>query len=249
MPTNELIGGAGDLSHLAVIMDGNGRWAQRQGLPRTSGHKHGLEAAKQLISLLVEQTQVRYLTLFAFSNENWQRPHTEVQTLLSLFSEVILNHGAEFAENRVRLRFIGDKARFGLPIRQGMAQLEKLTNRPDSRLEVTLAVSYSGRWDIVQAAKQAANQAAKAMAEGGELTEDNFATYLSTAELPPPDLLIRTGGERRISNFMLWQLAYTELYFTPVLWPDFGRQDLIDAVEDFIKRERRYGLVGEKNDG
>ncbi len=227
-----------NLSHIAVIMDGNGRWAKQQGLPRHKGHKHGLGVARRFIRLVAEQTTADYLTLFTFSNENWARPQQEVKTLLSLFSDVIRNEEQEFIDNRIRLRFIGDTSRFPLLLQKGIAHIEKVTNRVDCRLTVILAVSYSGRWDIVQAAKTMA-------AQNQEFTEENFARHLATADMPPPDLLIRTGGERRVSNFMLWQLAYTELYFTSVLWPDFTEADIHAALADFSTRERRFGAVVE----
>lgn len=215
-------------------MDGNGRWAQQRQLPRSEGHRKGLRAAQQLVDD-VQGLGVRFLTLFAFSNENWQRPADEVSALMGLFSEAISDAKETFQNNQVRLRFIGDVGRFSVSLRAGMASLEKMTAGGDG-LTLTLAIGYSGRWDIVQAA-------AKFAANGDAANEENFEKYLATAELPAPDLLIRTGGEMRISNFMLWQSAYTELYFTDTLWPDFGAADLRAAVADYERRERRYGRV------
>lgn len=215
-------------------MDGNGRWAQQRQQPRSAGHRQGLEAARQLVENAVAE-EVQYLTLFAFSNENWQRPQEEVGALLRLFADAIAREGAALRKNDIRLRFIGDVSQFPASLRAGISGLETLT-RGGKRLTLTLAMGYSGRWDIVQAAQQLA-------AAGAPYTEENFSRYLSTAALPAPDLLIRTGGEKRISNFMLWQSAYTELYFTRTLWPDFNADDLHAAIADFRQRERRYGRV------
>ena len=217
-----------------MIMDGNGRWAQRRNLPRTEGHRQGLSAARAIVRACATQ-QIPYLTLFAFSRENWGRPENEVRMLLSLFAETAKTLGEELAENGARTVFIGERGRFPIPLRQAMSSLEKTTAN-GKRLQVTVAVSYSGRWDVAQAA-------AKIAANGGDFSEDNFSRHLATGELPPVDLLIRTGGEQRISNFMLWQAAYAELYFTPVLWPDFGEDDFAAATADYAGRERRFGSV------
>ena len=233
------------LKHVAVVMDGNGRWAQQRGLSRIVGHRRGVESAKTLIDSAIKNG-IAYLTLFAFSQENWRRPAGEVRGLLALFAETIGSEGGTFQKNGVRLKFVGDLQKFPKPLRAGMSSLEKITAR-GGRLTLTLAIGYSGQWDIAQAARRAA-----AAAPGGEVREEDFARYLATHPMPPPDMLIRTGGERRISNFMLWQCAYTELYFTPVLWPDFSADDFRAAVDDFYQRDRRFGLVtnvGGSDDG
>ena len=215
-------------------MDGNGRWAQQRNLPRSEGHRHGLDAARTLVENAAAEG-IAHLTLFAFSNENWRRPDEEVSSLLQLFASAIASEGAALRKNGIRLRFIGDVGRFPASLRAGMSGLETLT-RGGERMVLTLAIGYSGRWDILQAAEKLA-------ASGDAYTEENFAAHLASAGAPPPDLLIRTGGETRISNFMLWQAAYAELYFTPVLWPDFSGDHLRAALEDFHRRERRFGGV------
>ena len=222
------------LQHVAVIMDGNGRWAEQRHLPRTEGHKKGLSAARNIVRACATQ-QIPYLTLFAFSRENWGRPENEVRMLLSLFAETAKTLGEELAENGAKVVFIGERERFSNTLRRAMASLEKKTSG-GKRLQVTVAMSYSGRWDVTQAA-------AKIAENGGDFSEDNFSQHLATGDLPAVDLLIRTGGERRISNFMLWQAAYAELYFTPVLWPDFGEDDFAAATADFAGRERRFGAI------
>ena len=223
--------------HVAVIMDGNGRWAASRRLPRPEGHRRGLLAARAAVRAAVSGG-VPYLTLFAFSRENWRRPAGEVRALLSLFAETARDLGGELAENGVRVSFIGQREQFPPPLRAAMSSLEKMT-AGGRRLHATVAVSYSGRWDVSQAA-------AKIAANGGDFSEENFARHLATGDLPPVDLLIRTGGERRLSNFMLWQAAYSELYFTPVLWPDFGEEDFAAAVADYAGRERRFGALAQE---
>lgn len=229
------------LSHIAVIMDGNGRWARQRQQPRSEGHRHGLQAARQLADVVAQRGIADYLTLFAFSNENWRRPQEEVGALLRLFSHAIEEDRGFFGKRGICLRFIGDVRRFPRSLQTGMAGLERLT-RGGRRLTLTLALGYSGRWDILQAAQNLA-------AAGEAFSEENFERYLTTAATPPPDLLIRTGGDMRISNFMLWQSAYTELYFTDTLWPDFGEAGLGAAVADFHRRERRFGRVNGDDDG
>ena len=232
--TSAVNDGDGRLSHVAVIMDGNGRWAQRRRLPRTDGHRRGLGAARRLIENAV-RLNINTLTLFAFSNENWRRSPEEVNALFSLFSSALVDAGDLLRKNDIRLNFIGDIRRFPSPLRTGMAAAERST-KDGGRLFLNLALGYSGRWDILQAAEKLA-------ADNRAATEENFEQCLSTAGTPPPDLLIRTGGESRLSNFMLWQAAYTELYFTDTLWPDFGDEDLSAALADFERRERRFGRV------
>ena len=214
-------------------MDGNGRWAIRRGLTRAEGHRRGLESARALVRAAVE-CGVQRLTLFAFSSENWRRPPDEVRALLSLFAEAAAKERANLLRNRVAIRFIGEREKFPPNLRRAMAALEKITARGD-RIQVAVAVGYGGRWDIVQAAR-------RAIAEGvapDQLDEAKMESLLADGD--PPDLLIRTGGERRLSNFLLWQAAYAELYFTDTLWPDFGEKEFREALADFSKRERRFG--------
>ena len=216
-------------------MDGNGRWALRRGLPRGEGHRQGLEAARKLVRAAVE-IGVRRLTLFAFSSENWRRPPDEVRTLLKLFAEAAAKERKNLLRNRIAIRFIGERAKFPPNLRRAMAALEKVTARGD-RLQIAVAVGYGGRWDIVQAAR-------RAIAENippEQLDEEKLQSLLADGD--PPDLLIRTGGERRLSNFLLWQAAYAELYFTDTLWPDFSEKELRAAARDFAGRERRFGVT------
>lgn len=217
-------------------MDGNGRWANQRGLPRREGHKRGLEAVRNVVRACAMR-HIPYLTLFAFSSENWRRPADEVNALLALFGEASDSWGGELSRKGVRVAFIGERARFPAVLRRAMALLEKRT-ADNKQLHLSVAASYSGRWDVAQAA-------AKIAAGDGDFSEDNFARHLATGETPPVDLLLRTGGEHRISNFMLWQTAYAELYFTPVLWPDFGEKDFNTAVDEFARRERRFGNIKE----
>lgn len=222
------------LRHVAVIMDGNGRWARRRKLPRGEGHRRGLSAARATVRACA-QLQIPYLTLFAFSRENWNRPPAEVRALLALFAETATTLEKELARAGVRVVFIGQRGRFPAKLQNAMDALENGTKN-GKRLQVNVAAGYSGRWDVAQAAEQIA-------ANGGDFSEENFAKHLSTGRLPAVDLLIRTGGEQRISNFMLWQAAYSELYFTPVLWPDFGEEDFNAAAEEYARRERLFGMA------
>lgn len=215
-------------------MDGNGRWARQRRLPRPEGHRRGLNAARAVVRACAARN-IPFLTLFAFSSENWSRPASEVEALLALFGEAGRNLGGELAENGVRICFVGDRERFPPRLQEAMDSLEESTAQ-GSRLRLTVAASYSGRWDIVQAARKIAQN-------GGDFSEGNFERHLSTESLPPVDLLIRTGGEHRISNFMLWQAAYAELYFSKELWPDFGADDFDAAADEYARRERRFGNV------
>ena len=222
-------------AHIAVIMDGNGRWAKRRGLSRNEGHAQGLEAAKRLVRLAAETPGVDCLTLFTLSHENWNRPRQEVMGLVALLGKAVREEAGAFAKNGVRLSVIGDISRLPATLRMGISRLEKNT-RKGRNLLLTLAIGYGGRWDILRAAQS--------LAESGQaFTEENFSAHLATGDLPPPDLLIRTSGESRISNFMLWQMAYTELYFTDALWPDFDADEFRRALENYQRRERRFGLV------
>ena len=229
--------------HIAIIMDGNGRWAQRRMLPRHAGHKAGLTAAKKIIENS-GNAGVGYLTLFAFSSENWQRPQGEVSKLMELFLEALQNEIDELHQREVRLKFIGDVAPFGPEILKRVEKAEALTSN-NTGMTLIVAVGYGGHWDIVQAAKKIARKARDGELDPETLTTEEFAGYLATNELPAPDLFIRTGGEVRISNFLLWNLAYTELYFSDALWPDFDSDALQLAIDWYRQRQRRFGIVDE----
>ena len=224
--------------HIAVVMDGNGRWAQRRFLPRSSGHKFGVDALKKIVRRCAE-IGVRHLTVFAFSSENWSRPAEEVQTLMGLFIQALRRESPELARQGVQLHVVGDLSAFSAEMRDLIDQTEALT-RGNDKLVLNVALNYGGRWDMLQAAR--------ALHAAGEApTQSGIERHLALAHSPDPDLLIRTGGERRISNFLLWQIAYTELYFTDTLWPDFNAQSLDEALVDFASRQRRFGGVPEAN--
>jgi len=231
-------------SHIAIIMDGNGRWARARRRPRVEGHRAGVRSTQAIIEACGEWG-VGALTLFAFSSENWRRPATEVGTLLDLFRSTLQAESERLAENNVGLRFIGDRG--GLPndLRREMDRAERVTEGLDG-LRLNIALNYGGRWDIAQAARQLAAAVQAGELAPGNITEATFQEYLMLSELPEPDLLIRTGGEQRLSNYLLWQLAYTELYFSDCLWPDFDRTALTAAIEFFRSRERRFGRTSEQ---
>ncbi|SCC95023.1 undecaprenyl pyrophosphate synthase [Thiomonas sp. X19] len=222
------------LRHIAVVMDGNGRWAQRRLLPRTAGHKYGVDALKSVVRGCIAQG-VPFLTVFAFSSENWNRPADEVSALMDLFVQALRRETRELAAQGVRLRFVGERSAFDTPMRELMQQAEDLS-AGNTRLVLNVAINYGGRWDLVQAMQAL-------QASGEPISEESLAQHLCLADVPAPDLLIRTGGERRISNFLLWQIAYTEFYFTDILWPDFDEKSLALAIADYAQRERRFGTV------
>ncbi len=226
--------------HIAIIMDGNGRWAKRRLMPRVAGHRKGVEALRGVIRACAERG-VSHLTVFAFSSENWRRPQEEVSLLMELFMRALENEVARLHENDIRFRVIGDLSGFSERIQSLVSDAEALT-RNNARLTFTVAANYGGRWDIVQAVKKlmASSVAPEAVSEAA------LAQQLSMADLPEPDLFIRTGGEQRISNFLLWQLAYTELHFTNVLWPDFDAVALDAAIASYRTRERRFGRTSEQ---
>jgi undecaprenyl diphosphate synthase len=226
--------------HIAIIMDGNGRWAKRRLMPRVAGHRKGVEALRGVIRACAERG-VPHLTVFAFSSENWRRPQEEVTLLMELFMRALENEVARLHENDIRFRVIGDLSGFSARIQALIRDAEALT-RDNTRLTFTVAANYGGRWDIVQAVKKLI--AAGAAAE--DVDEAALMQQLSMAEAPEPDLFIRTGGEQRISNFLLWQLAYTELYFTDALWPDFDAAALDQAIASYRGRERRFGRTSEQ---
>jgi undecaprenyl diphosphate synthase len=241
-PSNPQTAGASPVPrHVAVIMDGNGRWAEQRSLPRAAGHRAGVRAVRTTIEESVRHG-IGSLTLFAFSSENWQRPPGEVGVLMQLFLEALDREVAELDANGVRLRFIGDRSQLARPLTERMAAAEART-APRDRLDLVVAVAYGGRWDLAQAARRLALDAVAGRRDPATIDEQALAGCLVTAGRPPPDLFIRTGGERRISNFLLWDLAYTELWFTDTLWPDFDAACFAAALADFRGRQRRFGRV------
>jgi undecaprenyl diphosphate synthase len=225
--------------HIAIIMDGNGRWAQSRGLPRIAGHRGGAEAVRRTVAGAVE-LGIPYLTLFGFSSENWKRSSGEIHDLMSLLRHYLLAEIAELHRNGICLRVIGQVGRFATDIVQLIKHAEEVT-RDNRAITVTMALSYGGRAEIVAAVRQIAAAAVAGRLAIDAIDEDLFSNHLLTRELPDPDLLIRTSGEQRISNFLLWQCAYSELVFTKTLWPDFGKTDLVQAIDEYCGRERRYG--------
>jgi undecaprenyl diphosphate synthase len=225
--------------HVAIIMDGNGRWARARGLPRIAGHRSSLKVVRKVVEEC-GRAGVRYLTLFAFSSENWRRPPDEVGMLMGLFLDALVREVADLHRDQVRLRFIGDRASLGEELKSKMQDAEALT-AANQGLGLMVAVAYGGRWDIAQACRSLAAEALAGSLAAGDIDEARVASRLALAGIPDPDLLIRTGGERRISNFLLWNLAYTELYFSDVWWPEFSTAELHLALEYFAQRERRFG--------
>jgi undecaprenyl diphosphate synthase len=227
--------------HVAIIMDGNGRWAKRQHLPRIAGHRRGVEAVRATVRACVERG-VRFLTVFAFSSENWRRPAEEVALLMQLFELALTSEVEKLHKNGVRLKVVGDTRRFDAKIRRAIEKGERLT-ADNQALTLTIAANYGGRWDILQALTKLAKEMKNSLEE---VTEAALAPYLAMSYAPEPDLFIRTGGEQRISNFLLWQLAYAELYFTETLWPDFDGAALDLAIASYRSRERRFGRTSEQ---
>ena len=228
-------------------MDGNGRWAEARGEPRTAGHRAGIEPVRRTIRECA-RLGVRALTLFAFSSENWRRPETEVATLMSLFMDALDREVEELNSNGVRLRIIGNRQSLAVRLQQRIAEAEALT-AANTRLDLQVAVSYGGRWDLVEAARRLAARAASGALRPADIDEAALAAELQLSELPDPDLFIRTGGDHRVSNFLLWNIAYAELFFTDTLWPDFDERTLAEAIADFESRERRFGLTGRQVSG
>jgi len=233
--------------HVAIVMDGNGRWATYRNLPRAAGHREGVKAARRIVEAC-GRSGVEVLTLFAFSSENWKRPRAEVNLLLKLFLTALRSEVRRLVENDVCLRFIGERSMFPAKLRRSIDQAEIETAQCQG-LKLVVAVNYGGRWDIVAAAQKLAEEAAAGHRDPATIDMETFHHYTSMSDLPEPDLFIRTGGEYRISNFLLWQMAYTELYFTDCLWPDFGPSALELAFADFAGRQRRFGLTGEQLTG
>ena len=226
--------------HVAIIMDGNGRWAQIRNKKRTFGHKAGVEKTREVVEACAKKG-VQSLTLFAFSSENWARPEEEVSYLMELFVLALKREIKMLNKNNAQLKFIGDVAGFNKKLQKSIREAQQQTSNNDG-LQLNIAANYGGRWDIVNAA----NLAMKNLAKGETLTEGSLANYLSTAELPELDFLIRTGGEKRVSNFLIWQAAYAELYFSEKLWPDFDSSELDRAFDEYRQRQRRYGKTGEQ---
>jgi len=230
--------------HIAIIMDGNGRWARNRNLPRPMGHREGVKAVRRTVRACRERG-IQVLTLFAFSSENWRRPKTEVSLLMELFVHTIRKEIHELDRNAVRMRFVGDRSAFDPKMRDLMETAEKQT-AGNQGLTLVIAVNYGGRWDIATAARQLAARALAGEIAVDDIDSELLGQSLSLADLPEPDLFIRTGGERRISNYLLWQLAYTELYFTDLLWPDFDDAALDEALQSFAGRQRRFGRTGDQ---
>ena len=231
-------------THVAVIMDGNGRWARRRALPRHAGHRSGVGSVRKIVELAAERG-VKYLTLFAFSSENWARPREEVSKLMSLFIEALQREVDELHRNNVRLEFIGAREQLQAGLIEKIAAAEAQT-AGNTGLRLIVAVAYGGRWDIVRAAQSLAGKVVAGELEASNIDDEAIAAELQLASMPDPDLLIRTGGEQRISNFLLWNLAYAELYFCDTLWPDFGARDFDEALAFYAVRQRRYGHTSEQ---
>lgn len=228
--------------HIAIIMDGNGRWAKERNLPRTEGHRAGVKTVRNIVSAAVE-LGIKYLTLYTFSTENWKRPVQEVKALMQLLLESMDED--IFMNNGVKLRIIGDMNRLPLPVQMSINRLVKKTEN-NTRAIVALAISYSARWEITEAAKRIATQVKNNTLSVDEITEDIVSSNLTTNFMPDPELLIRTGGEYRISNYLLWQISYSELFFTDAYWPDMDQEELCRAIYEYQQRERRFGLTGDQ---
>lgn len=228
--------------HLAIIMDGNGRWAKKRGLPRLMGHRQGAKAVTRTVEAAARDG-VSILTLFAFSSENWKRPLEEVTGLMDLFAKVLVSERENLHSNNIKVRFVGDLSRFSSKLQEAIKDIESLTEHND-RMLLQIAINYGGRWDIVQATRKLAEQVKAGLLEPSDISEESFKQHL--AVIDDVDLLIRTGGEFRISNFLLYQCAYSELFVTDSLWPDFDAEKMHQAFEYFSKRERRFGMISEQ---
>ncbi|MFN3951385.1 MAG: isoprenyl transferase [Thermaurantimonas sp.] len=230
--------------HIAIIMDGNGRWARSKGYFRSIGHENGVDALRRIATASAE-LGIEYLTVYAFSTENWNRPKTEVKALMSILVKALRKELSTLLDNHIRLQAIGDTSLLPAEIQNQLAEVIELT-AGGSRMALTLALSYSSKEEILRAARHLAEDVKKGLLQPENITEHVFENYLYTRGMPHPDLLIRTSGEYRISNYLLWQLAYTELYFSPKLWPEFSKDDLLQAIAEYQKRERRFGLISEQ---
>jgi len=231
-------------SHVAIIMDGNGRWARQRGLDRIFGHQQGVNAVREIIETAAE-LGIRFLTLYAFSNENWRRPDEEVSALMGIMVQSLSNETDTLLKNNIRLKAIGDMERLSNDVRERLLETIELTS-VSTGLNLIIALSYSSRWEIAMAARKISTDVKEGILNPLTITEENFEKYLTTVGIPDPELMIRTSGELRISNFLLWQAAYAEFYFTDTLWPDFGKDDFYNAIIDFQKRERRFGKTSEQ---
>ena len=230
--------------HIAIVMDGNGRWAKERHLPRVAGHRAGVKTLRKLIEYAVK-TELNTITVYAFSRENWQRPEKEVELLMDLFMTALATEVSDLHENNVRVSFIGERTAFSKKLQSSIHESELLTSA-NSGLCLNVAANYSGRWDITQACKSISDDLVSNRISAADINESIIDTRLSLATSPEPDLFIRTGGEQRISNYLLWQLAYTELYFTDVLWPDFSPEQFELALDWFVNRQRRFGKTPEQ---
>jgi len=242
---DELVASGEIPKHIAIIMDGNGRWAKSKGNIRTFGHKAGVDSVRDITEACA-QVGVQYLTLYAFSTENWGRPQSEVNALMRLLVNSLRKEADNLNKNNIKLATIGQIERFPDKCQNELKEAMELTSE-NTRLHLCLALSYSGRWDIVEAVKKIAEQVSDGSLDPEKIDDDLLSAHLSTAEIPDPDLIIRTSGEYRISNFLLWQLAYSELYITETYWPDFRRDELYKAIVSYQQRDRRFGKVSEKN--
>ncbi len=241
---NEIMSDNGNPRHIAIIMDGNGRWAEKRLMPRIIGHRAGVKAVKKIVEFCVNE-EIEVLSLFAFSSENWRRPKKEVEMLMDLFMGTLQAQVDKLDKNNIKLQIIGDRTAFSEKLQNKISFAENQTKK-NNGLNLVIAANYGGRWDIVQTFQQISEKIYNGELSTKDITETVISEHITTSELPEPDLFIRTGGEQRISNFLLWQLAYTELYFTEKLWPDFDRVELLDAITSFKNRQRRFGRTGEQ---
>jgi len=231
-------------AHVCIIMDGNGRWAKKRLMPRSYGHRKGVESTRLAVEYFA-RAGVRHLTLFAFSSENWNRPAEEVNSLMELFMQALRQYTGELDEQQILIRFIGDRGSFSDELQQQIALTEQET-RDNRQMVLNIAANYGGRWDIVNASRQLAERVRDGLITPADIDNSMLADNLSLADSPDPDLFIRTGGEQRISNFLLWQLAYTEFYFCETLWPDFSEKEMAAALAEYSRRQRRFGKTGEQ---
>jgi len=237
--TNKFINSSQTLTHIAVVMDGNGRWAERRGYVRNQGHKIGVSSLKQLVKNCINES-IQYLTVFAFSSENWTRTDSEIVFLMTLFERTIRAELQELSKKGVRLKFVGNNDSLPDSLVRAMREAEQ-TTKSNNLLGLNICFNYGGKWDIVQGIKKLLENNPDVIKDYTKLTEQSFSQYLALADIPEPDLFIRTGGEQRLSNFLLWNLAYTELYFTDILWPDFDKGDLKEAIDFYVGRKRKFG--------